>query len=187
MIENLPKSKAAGRGATRNRHVQKLVVPILHQAEARTKAAIPEKAGNKLQQVIIGDKVEHVTHMRFPIERSRDIPVVPDRFRTPLVFECEALLPQVGANRHNRVVILRESKSGQLILRADLHRTDPSDKQSCPNRAQMNVVESDRMENTSLGFLSAKPATPNQTILPHPLQQSRGAARDGVHKLTRAI
>src|SRR5580704_14117182 len=125
--------------------------------------------------------------MRFPIERSRDIPVVPDRFRTPFVFECEALLPQVGANRHNRVVILRESESGQLILRADLHRTDPSDKQSCPKRAQMNVVESDGMENTSLSFLPVEPGAANQAVLPHPLQQNRGAARDGVHKLTRAI
>jgi hypothetical protein len=51
----------------------------------------------------------------------------------------------------------------------------------------MNLVESDGMKNASLSFLPVEPATANQAVLPHALQQNRSAARDGIHKLTRTI
>jgi hypothetical protein len=50
----------------------------------------------------------------------------------------------------------------------------------------MNLVESDGMKNTSLSFLPVEPVTADQAVLPHALQQNRSAARDGIHKLTRA-
>src|SRR6266404_7852387 len=128
VIESFSKSEAAGRRVTRNWHVQKLAVPVLRETEEHTTLGIPEKTGNKLQQIIIAGQVEHVVHMRLSTQRSRNIPVVPYWFGAPFVFECEAPLTRFGVNRHNRIVIFRETKPGQLILRADLHRPYPADK-----------------------------------------------------------
>jgi hypothetical protein len=50
----------------------------------------------------------------------------------------------------------------------------------------MNLVEPEGMKNASLSFLPIEPATTDQAVLAHALQQDRGGAREGIHKLTRA-
>src|SRR6266404_9858559 len=145
VIESFSKSEAAGRRVTRNWHVQKLAVPVLRETEEHTTLGIPEKTGNKLQQIIIAGQVEHVVHMRLSTQRSRNISVILDCFGAAFVFECEALLTRLGANRHNGIIVLCETKPGQLILRADLHRSDPADQYARPKHAQMNFVEPGRM------------------------------------------
>jgi len=64
---------------------------VSHQTEEHTTLAIPEEAGNELQQVIIADQVEHLVHMHFSTQRGRNISIVPDCLGAPFVFECEAL------------------------------------------------------------------------------------------------
>lgn len=95
-------------------------MPVLYQTEERAALVAPEEAGNELQQIIIADQVEHLVHVRFPTQRSRDIPVVPHWFGAPFVFECKATLARAGANRQYSVVIFRETEAGQFVLRSDL-------------------------------------------------------------------
>ena len=48
-IESVSESEAAGRRTTRNRHVQKLIVPVLYEAEEYVTLAICKETGNELQ------------------------------------------------------------------------------------------------------------------------------------------
>jgi uncharacterized protein (DUF362 family) len=95
-------------------------VPVPHQTEEDATLRIPEEAGNELQQVIVAHQVEQLVYMRFSTQRRCHISVVPDCFGATFVLECEPLLSDIGTNRHDSVVVFRETKPGQFILRADL-------------------------------------------------------------------
>jgi len=49
--------------------------------------------------------------------------------RGSFVLECKPALPNIGANRHNCVVVLCKAERGELVLRTDLHRAHPAHEQ----------------------------------------------------------
>ena len=93
--------------------------------------------------------------------------------------------PRPSVDRHDGIIVLRETESGQFILRTNLHRTDPPNEQPGSKRTELDLVEFDGVENTALGLFTIEPVAANKAILPHALKESSTAACNGIYEPAR--
>jgi len=86
-------------------------VPVLHQTEKDPTLAVPEETRNKPQQVInCRPGRAHGPHALLD-SAKRDFLIVPHWFGLRSYSSAKALLTRFGANRHDCVVVFRETNA----------------------------------------------------------------------------